>query len=613
MPVSLVERDEELAALDGLFAELPRARSRVVVVSGGTATGKTSLLRAFGERAVEHGALFLSAVASRIERGLPMGVLEQLFRNPDLPSGDAERAMRWLDAGALNTSAAGPGGSGQVTSVVLRGLCEVLRGLAERQPVVIAVDDVHYADETSLRCLLYLLRRLRSSRLHVIFSECRDLEAANALLRSEFLREPFFRQIRVEPLTKAGVARLLRRSLGDAAAQDLTPAFHEATSGYPALVQALIEDHRAAAAAGRGELGSGMEFSRAVMTFLYRYEPPVCEVARAIAILGKAASTTLLGRLLDLAAESTAQAVNALTKARILENGDFRSEIVRAAILDATPSGERMAMHGSAAVLLHNEGAAPTDVAAHIVAAGRIEAPWVVPLLREAAEHALANDDVRPAIRHLRAAYRLCDDERLRPEIASALADAEWRVDPSAVLRHLPDFAAPARTGRPELCDTFTPITYLLWHGRVGEALGIVDDLVRTQDEAAESGTAASVDLDTPRLWLSYLYPGVLKAEPVPAHHEPEPTGALPDLQEATMLAAELVDENESDALTTAEGILQRSRLSNRTLAPLTTALAVLMYNDRLEQAASWCDSSWSRRSPGAARRGTRCSRPNAP
>ncbi|WP_131738461.1 ATP-binding protein [Actinomadura roseirufa] len=591
--VALIGRDDELAALESLPGAFAQAGSKVVMISGGIATGKTTLLRTLGDRAIDSGALYLGAVASRVERNLPLGVLEQLFRSPALPAASAERAMHWLEVGARVTSMREPltGSAGHVPTSVLRGLWEVLRDLVERQPVVLGVDDVHYADDPSLQCLLYLVRRLRSARLHVIFSECSHLRIANALLQSEFLREPFFQQIRLEPLSKSAVADMLAGQLDDRAAQDLTTAVHEASAGYPLLVQALIDDYRAGAHAAAGEMLAGEAFGRAVLRFLYRYEPPIIEVARATAVLGKPASIGLLGRLLDMDAAATLQAVNMLTTAEVLVNGCFRHDAFRVAILEGTPPTALRTTHGRIADLLHNEGAPATEVAAHIVAADHITAPWVIPILQEAAEHALAADEVATGIRYLRAAYQMCD-ERQRPVITSALAEAEWRVDPATVLRRLHEFGAPLDGEPVEGRDSLAPVTYLLWHGRVDEAVDILDGLTRAPHGTADHGAATAGDYCTSRLWGAYLYPGFFSRppDPLPAFARQGPEPMNPDLQDAGLLAAELAQGNEVLALAAAEAILQRSRLNHRTFAPLTAALAVLTYNDRLDQAAAWSD-----------------------
>jgi tetratricopeptide (TPR) repeat protein len=598
--VALVEREGELAAVESLRTAFLQPGGKVVLISGGVATGKSTMLRAAGDAMSESGALFLGAVASRVERTLPLGVLEQLFRSPDLPAASAERATRCLTAGAPATPVreAAPGGGGNVPTPVLRGLWEVLSELVERRPVVIGVDDVQYADAPSLDCLLYLLRRLRSARLHMVFSECSHPKAASALLHSEFLREPFFRQIRLRPLSTAGVADMLAGQLDDQAAEELAPSFHDASAGYPPLVQALIDDHRAGSLAAPGVPVAHEAFAQAVLRLLHRYEPPIMEVARALAVLDRPASVPLLGRLLDLDAASTLQALNTLTGAEVVLNGRFRHRAFQAAILDGTPPSALRAAHGRIAGLLHTEGAPAPEVAAHIVVADGVEAPWVVPILREAADHALNHDEVGAGIRYLRAAYRLCDEEQ-RPVVAATLMNAEWRVDPAMVLGRLHEFGGNV-PGDPAAGRGFpASTTYLLWHGRGGAPLAVAGGPPRPGD-----GPDALADLA--RLWGAYLYPGLFKKGAAygdgAASGEPASAAPNPELEGTDLLAAELTLGNQPRAPAAAESVLQRSRLNHRTLVPLTAALAVLTYNDDLDKASAWCDGllaeAAKRRSP---------------
>jgi DNA-binding CsgD family transcriptional regulator len=598
--VLLIERDDELAALEGLLRSSEQTGGKGAVISGGIATGKSALLRTFTDRAFASGVLGLCAVASRVERDVPFGVLEQLFRSPDLPPAVSERATGWLEIGARNIAdrngSPDAPSAGRVPTRVLRGVCQVLHELADHRPVMISVDDVHYADEFSLQCLLYLVRRLRSPSFHVVFTECSPLNGANALLHGEFLGEEFFQWIELEPLSKAGVAEMLAAHLDQSLVDDMAPEFHAASAGYPMLVRALIDDFRTGAPAVADGVGSGEAFRRAALHFLYRYEPPVMEVARAIAVLDRPAPGALLGRLLDLDVESTTQAVDLLTAAEILVDGCFRHRTLQAAVLGGTPATARRATHGRIAELLHNEGMAATEVASHIIAAERVDAPWVLPILWEAAEYSLARDEVGAGIRYLRSAYQISGG-RQRQEIASRLVSAEWRVDPGTVLRRLHELNGNAPGATVDIGDGVASTIYLLWHGRLGEALDILER------HSGREETEGLADLVTARLWGAYLYPGQFGDETTwwcdgppgngrrPNGKGPAALSPCPELDGADLLVAELARGGQPAALSCAEGILQRSRLNARTVAPLAAALAVLVYNDLLDEASAWGES----------------------
>ncbi|MFD6437362.1 AAA family ATPase [Streptomyces venezuelae] len=609
--VELVERAEELGALQSAYEDAEDTRGSLVVLCGGVGTGKTALLRAWTER-VASDALVLTATACRAERELPLGVLEQLVRGcPELPAETAERTLAWCDeaAASVPVPTAAPADAPPPSlplplplptlpnASALRGLCEALRGLVAERPVLIAVDDAHHADAASLQCLLYVVRRLRSARLHVLFTEYVHQTADNALLGSDFAHEPALRRIRVEPLSKAGVEAVLAGRLDQETAQDLTPVVHGMSAGHPLLVHALADDHRSTGRAGEA-------FGRAALGFLYRHEAPVTEVARVVAVLGEQADPVLVGRLLDADAASVARAVHQLTVAEVLHEGRLCHPAFGAAVLDGMPTEERRALHGRVAALLHEEGAPADEVAAHLVAADRSDTPWAVPVFEEAAQLALEDDRVVLGVEYLRAAYQRCRGVAQRTAVVGALADAEWRLDPAKVLRHLPDRAVtpgPAAVS-PDHTEAWPPApipltlpTHLFWHGRVDEGLDAICALAGPNPGGGAPPTNAA-DLDTPWLWGAFLYPGHVKERlgaGVLSAQRSAPPAATPELQGAGTLMHDLLHGGESDpadAVDAAERTLNRYRLGPRTVAVQTAALATLTYRDRPHRAAAWCD-----------------------
>jgi DNA-binding CsgD family transcriptional regulator len=603
--VSPVQRYEEVAVLEELLAESLRSRSTVAIISGDVGTGKSTLLGSFEKTAGDSGAGFLHAVASSLETGLPWGVIEQLLRGPHVPDAAAERATRLLNAHDLPLPAR------------LRGLWDVFRELTEDRPVVIGVDDVQHSDETSLRCLLYLVRRLRSARLLTLLT-VRHPHLASARLLAEFLDEPHSRLIELGPLSLDAVAALLGRRMDPEAARSLARSVHEATAGNPALVRALVDDHFAGPEPSTPGNVVGDAFGQAVAGFLLRHEFPVPEVAGAVAVLGRPLPPKLLGMLLGVDEESAARADATLSSARVLDGGRFRHDVARAAVADCLPAGERATLHLRAAGLLRAEGVPAAEVAEHIVAANPGEAaPWTIPVLREAADQALTGDDLETGIRFLRAAHRMCGDERRRAVIASVLADAEWRIDPTTVQRRLPELRLALRENLLDGRYAIAPLTCLLWQGRVPEALQMLDASTQNDHGGPDGERPADVDVIPPRLWPSYLYPelsgvgpepsGVGAAAPAPGESSPAPGDAGParggiEQDAAALLVTELGHGALGEAQVSAERLLERSRLNQRTFVPLTIALGTLAYGARAARAAVWCDSlldeAAARRSP---------------
>ncbi|MEV1318854.1 AAA family ATPase [Micromonospora arborensis] len=592
--MNLVGRDAEFATLREVFAECQRHRGSGAVISGQVTIGKTALLHAFSEWAVDSGALVLSATASPSEQDVPYGVLEQLFREIDLHGEGLPRVSRWPFPSSVAGVAVDPPrrfGVGRTNSPDLHELWQILRQQAERRPVVVAIDDVHLADEPSQRALLYLLRRLRSTRLTAIFTERGQPWHVPTPLQGELLRDPTTRRLRLETLSLPEVAELISRQLGDRAARQLAPSVRQLSAGLPSLVHALIEDHGTAdREAAAEEAGVGDAFGRAVLSFLYQHDPPVIEVARAAAVLGDRSSSAMLGYLVDLEPASSTQALRALTDSGLLSQGRFRHEAVLKIVKNSITPKARTTLHRRAAELLYEDGAPATAVAKHVITGGPREEPWMVRVLREAATLALAEDDLPSGIRYLWSAYRQCPDEGERLSILATIARAEWRIDPNAVLRFLPELTTASRTGQLAYDDVHAVITYLLWHGRGHDAQQLIEHTCDLRNAVPPSMTRQL------GCWFSYFHPGLMVGmPPTDGTQPPDSTRTLStsvnaQIQKSMPLSAQPMDEN-AVVIAIAAGVLEHTSLGEHTVLPLLAALAVLMYGERLDEAASWCDS----------------------
>ena len=166
VPGGLCERDGELARLEELLAEARAGRGGVLLVTGPAGIGKTVLLRAARERAGQAGMRLLAGRGGELESGFSFGVARQLFEPLLAGAGAAEReallagaARRALIALEGQADAAQPADS-EPPFGVMHGLYWLAVNASEAGPVLVAVDDLHWADQASLRFLLYLAARL---------------------------------------------------------------------------------------------------------------------------------------------------------------------------------------------------------------------------------------------------------------------------------------------------------------------------------------------------------------------------------------------------------------------------------------------------------------------
>ncbi|CAM3688704.1 helix-turn-helix transcriptional regulator [Nocardiopsis rhodophaea] len=610
----MAERRRELETLNRLFTESVNGKGQVVLVTGPGASGKSELVSAFQEQAADQGALVLRAAGSRAERVLPLGVMGQLFRSAVLPHGMAERVEHLLRPEPMGFTADEPDPVtlGQRHAHVAHGLCALLLDFARERSVVLSVDDVHHADGPSLQALLYIQRRLTSSRAMMVLSEWQQPRPAYPLFHAELTRQPNCGRIRLAPLSPAGVEDLLRQHMGGEDARRLCPVYHAVSGGNLVLLHGLIEDHHNNTApdsgAGAADLVTGESFRQAVLSCLHRWEPRLLEVAQAVALLGPSASTFAVARLLKVKAASVEPVMAALNMTGLLDDVRFRHPAVRDAVLgDVAPEG-RAVMHLRAARLMYQEGENPADIADHLITAGGgVDEDWMAEMLRDAAKHALAMGAVERAIGCLDLAAQACGDERRRAVITALLARVQWGVNPSAVARLIQPLTTAFEQGHLESADVMALGRYLLWHGRGVEAAKTLDWFQGAQHEA---DTCTEAELNLTRHWLRLCHPRLPAADGTPfcMANGPAQQGAVPGPRdrlaqgrggttvgryrgvrtEATL--TDVMNNGRSDdAIGRAEQVLQSCRLSETVLESVLGALLVFIHADRLDKAVQWC------------------------
>ncbi|HWT93727.1 MAG TPA: ATP-binding protein, partial [Solirubrobacteraceae bacterium] len=159
----LLERERELHELEAAIAGALDGRGRSLLLEGPAGIGKTELLRAALAIAGARGARTVLARGSEFERGFGFGVVRQLFEPLVAETPEAERAALLSGAAGLAGDALGDGSeaAGADTAfATLHGLYWLCVNLADRRPLVLAVDDLQWADAASLRWIAFLARRI---------------------------------------------------------------------------------------------------------------------------------------------------------------------------------------------------------------------------------------------------------------------------------------------------------------------------------------------------------------------------------------------------------------------------------------------------------------------
>jgi len=403
--VRLLERQRELSAIESWLQH----HGRLLLVDGGAGLGKTSLVDAACRRADELGYQVLRSRGSELELEFAFGVVRQLFerRLADVDQADrdallagAAAAVRPLLAGRDFASTAA-----DRSFAVMHGLYWLTSNLATVRPLLLVVDDAHWADEPSLRGLAYLAARLEGMPVCMLIA-LRSSEPAATPSSLLTLQTNASAAIRPALLSENAVAELVRATLGDRASDRLVNTLRDASGGNPLYLTELLRSiGRDQAAAGEPDpaalLVAGREgVARRVIARVRAVDPAALDLAQAIAVLGDDCELRHAAALAGLEMGTAARLVAGLVRVDVLAGGAavrFVHPIVRDAFEGSLSSDRRGAAHQAAARLLHDEGAPAGRVAAHVARVAPAGDRWAVARLREAAKTAIEGGAPRAA------------------------------------------------------------------------------------------------------------------------------------------------------------------------------------------------------------------------
>jgi len=419
----LAGRDAETAALREAWGRAVAADAGVVMIVGEAGIGKTALAEDLAAQAAETGATVLQARCYEAERSLFLQpVVEALAPAVARMSASALRQLlgeHGPAAAALLPDVAallGPppswrGSPGMERRRSFEALTALLSGLAERNPVLLVVDDLQYAGHSTVEFIHYLGRQISGSRLLVVTTVRaeHDHEIGAALA-------PVATRVEVGPLGPAAVGQLAR----DAGQGVLAGSILQRTRGHTFFVVEVLR-----AVAG-GDAGIPESLRSAVQARVRQTGPAAETLLRAASVLGAAIDPLTLGELLQLTPAGAVERCEQALAARLLvvsgRDYEFANDLIREVMYATTPEPTRLAYHRRAADLLTGQ---PEALARHVAAAGdwpRAARAWLL-----AAEDAMgryaASDAITLSTQALDAAERGGDrDVRARALIVRARA-----------------------------------------------------------------------------------------------------------------------------------------------------------------------------------------------
>jgi DNA-binding CsgD family transcriptional regulator len=468
----LLERDAELGRLDSMLAKASAGGGGVVRVSGPAGIGKSELLAAVRQRAVSQGLQSLSACGRELETEMAFAVVRQLLEPALLPAAPAERRRLLRGPASAGAAVLGltAGAAPDSEFAAIHGLYWLCASLAERGPLLLTVDDVHWVDGPSLSWLGYFGRRAAELPVLVVVG-VRDgdpLSRAPAVLA--VTTDPAVQAMKLAPLSPDSVATLVRGQLGAQVSSEFCMACWELARGNPLYVRELLAAARAERLAGGAADAAALRAAApaavgaSVLARLTRMGPEAVALARGLAVLGSNHEVAVTAELAELDVIAAELLADALTAAQILapiRPLDFYHPLIREAVYADMPLGARRLMHRRAAAILDRPGAADR-VAAHLLATGPAGDAWVSERLSAAAEHAQERGASEVAASYLRRALAEPPDAAERAALLLRLGSTEWRSGQPAAIAHLEEALETADDPQ-----TIVTAAYALGHAHV--------------------------------------------------------------------------------------------------------------------------------------------------
>ncbi|WP_189134390.1 helix-turn-helix transcriptional regulator [Wenjunlia tyrosinilytica] len=450
----LIGRERELAALAELVGSPATTPGISMLIRADGGVGKSSVLRAFLNESRKNGDIVLSAVADSLESRLEFGIVRRLFERvmddaAQDEDGDTARAEQVRRAVSLLSESAPAAGSAAAAPdaapdpAILNSLYWLTAALASRgSRVVVAIDDLQWADASSLLWLRYLMRRLDDLPVTVVatlgrghsFGDERGIGSVLPLFR---------RQLTLAALGDRDVGLLVENVLGQSADEPFVDACLTATGGNPYLLHALLRSVRTAQLKPDADTAAQItkyvpqDVGRTVHAVICGAGADAVATAQAAAVLAGAATVDLIAWVTGLAEPAVEDGVHALERVGLMKRSgqdlDFICPVVSVAVSNDVLPSRRQALHARAARYLLDQGA-PWDVVTPHLLLCPLGQAWLPDALRRAADEALTKGDPDRAVSCLQRALRENLQEDVRASVLACLGEAELaRCVPTAV------------------------------------------------------------------------------------------------------------------------------------------------------------------------------------
>ena len=386
---SFIGRGPERTALLDALDRAAENRFSAVFVAGESGVGKSRLLHELEREAKSRGARVLAGECVTLAEGeLPYAPIRSALRRleRELAPGafgdrdDVARLLSPLQALGAEESDPAPSREPLARARMFELLLSLLTGLAERAPVVLLIEDVHWADHSTLDFLGFLIANARRERLLLICSYRTDELHRRHPLRAflaQHERPPAVDRLELRPFTREELAAQLHGIVGAAPEPALVQRLHERTEGNAFFTEELL-------AASREGIELPVSLREALMLRIEVLPPATQHVLRVAAADGRGVTHRLLAAAAGLPEDELHDALRHAVTHHVLVRRDlatyaFRHALFAEALDSDLLAGERMRLHLALAQAIEQDptvvdpdGHAAAELCAHWLGAHRI-------------------------------------------------------------------------------------------------------------------------------------------------------------------------------------------------------------------------------------------------
>ncbi|HYB15223.1 MAG TPA: AAA family ATPase [Streptosporangiaceae bacterium] len=362
----MVGRDDELGRLLTLLDDAEEGRSVVALVSGDAGVGKSRLIGEVTQLAAGRGFTVLSGQCAELGDSVPYLPLADALRGAAQSTGVRDALSSRPALGRLLPEAgdgrqADEDRSGLARQQMFGGVLGLLAELAAATPVLLVLEDLHWADASTRDLVTFLSRMLHRERVALIGSyRTDDLHRRHPLrpVVAELLRLPSVIAINLEPLDPSALAEhLTATAAGRLGATELNDIVARA-EGNAYYAEELLAASVSGARAERSALPAGL--AALLLSRVEQVSDAAQQVLRAAAVAGRKADDELVAAASGLeAAEYEAAVREAVTHQLLVPDGTegyvFRHALLREAVYADLLPGERTRLHATMSALLADE------------------------------------------------------------------------------------------------------------------------------------------------------------------------------------------------------------------------------------------------------------------